>query len=119
MKGELECDWKNSLVQVQAEEEGVEKQKRRRMWITERDCGGGNRCARILTVFAFASVHSLTITPTSMCCPIPNLSNNMNSSSNGLNGMEMCTLTELNNVIIISFNNTIIIEIRTINKHTT
>lgn len=72
-----------------------------------------------MAVFAFASVHSLTITPTSICCPIPNLSNNMNSSSNGLNGMEMCTLTELNNAIIISFNNTIIIEIRTINKHTT
>ena len=62
-----------------------------------------------------------------MCCPIPNLSNNMNSSCNRLNGMEMCTLTELNNAIIISFNNaiiisfnnTIIIEIRTINKHTT
>lgn len=54
-----------------------------------------------------------------MCCPIPILSNNMNSSSNGLNGREICTLTELNNAIIISFNNTIIIEIRTINKHTT
>lgn len=33
--------------------------------------------------------------------------------------MEIGTLTELNNAIIISFNNTIIIEIRTINKHTT
>lgn len=36
-----------------------------------------------------------------------------------MKGMEIGTLTELNNAIIISFNNTIIIEIRTINKHTT
>ena len=43
----------------------------------------------------------------------------MNSSSNGLKGMEMCTLNELNNTVKISFNNTIIIEKRTINKHTT
>lgn len=53
-----------------------------------------------------------------MCCPTPNLSNNMNSSSNRLNGMEMCTLTELNNAIIISFNNAIIISFNnTINTY--
>ena len=119
MKGELECDWKNSLVQVQAKEEGVEKQKRRRMWITERDCGGGNRCARVLTVFAFASVHSISAAFPPLCYPTLVIINTVNSSSNGLKGMEIGTLTELNNAIIISFNNTIIIEIRTINKHTT
>ena len=119
MKGELECDWKNSLVQVQAEEEGMEKQKRRRMWITERDCGGGNRCARILTVFAFASVHLISAAFHPLCYPTSVIINTVNSSSNGLKGMEMCTLNELNNTVKISFNNTIIIEKRTINKHTT
>ena len=119
MKGELECDWKNSLVHVQAEEEEVEKQNQRRMWITERDCGGGNRCARILTVFAFASVHLISAAFHPLCYPTSVIINTVNSSSNGLKGMEMCTLNELNNTVKISFNNTIIIEKRTINKHTT